>query len=30
MSALEQSLPVIAKKSCYLFLCLSNVGRIWL
>ena len=30
MSALEQSLPVIAKESCYLFLCLSNVGRIWL
>ena len=30
MSALEQSLPVITKKSCCLFPCLSNVGRIWL
>ena len=30
MSALEQSLPVIIKESCYLFLYLSNIGRIWL
>ena len=30
MSTLKQSLPVIAKESCCLFLCLSNVGRIWL
>ena len=30
MSALKQSLPVIAKESCCLFLYFSNVGRIWL
>ena len=30
MSALKQSLPVIVKKSCCLFLCLSNISRIWL
>ena len=30
MSTLEQSLPVITKESYCLFLCLSNIGRIWL